>query len=170
MVLSQILTSENKYYYRIHFGRSEDYLPIPKISKRTGKPIEYIGNKAILCAKMKYFKNDIQAGRKVGVNLTSKDFDFYEYEGFDLNVTFDGYELDLNLEKYFDYTDIKSKDKTFCPSKGNYFGLLIRVYDIPRMKVQGLFQYRGALYNATTNSIYYANYYTVDTRNIFFKI
>lgn len=165
----RMFTNEYEYYYRIYFGRSEDYLPIPKISKRTGKPIEFIGKKAILKAKLKYFKNDIQSGRKISVKITSKDFDFYDYEGIDLNVTFDGYELDFQFDKQLNFTKLRSADKNFCPTQSTFFALLIRVYDIPRMKVQGLFQYRGILFKKIDNSIYYTNNYTVDTRNIFSK-
>ena len=153
----------NKYLFRIYFGRSEDYHSIPKISKRTGKPIEYIGNKAILSARIKYYKNELQSTvkNKIAVNITTKDFDFYDYEGEDLNVTFDGYQLDMNLENI-------TKTKKFCPGVYPYFALLIRVYDLPRMKVQGLFQYKIALTNITNNNTI-SNVYTVDTRNIFFQ-
>ena len=62
-VYSKIFTKNNTYIYKIYFGRSEDYHIIPRISKRTGKAIEFIGNKAILSGRIKYFLNEYQ-GKK----------------------------------------------------------------------------------------------------------
>ena len=167
----KIFNDNNKYSYRIYFGRSEDYLSIPEISKRTGKAIEYNGKKAILNARFKYTKNELQDSKKgnVVVNFTSKDFDIYDYEGEDLIVTFDGYELDLQLNTLFNYNDRTMIDKEYCQTTKEYYALIIRVYDLPRMKVQGLFQYKGIIINNNDNSDFYSNIYTVDTRNIFFQ-
>jgi len=166
-----VFNNSNNYSYRIYFGRNEDYLSIPKISKRTGQPIEFIGKKAILNARLKYTKNELQDKTKgnVVINFTSKDFDFYDYEGEDLNVTFDGYELDLKLNSLFQYNERKIIDQTYCQNSNEYYAILIRVYDLPRMKVQGLFQYKGIILKDSDNSTFYSNIYTVDTRNIFFQ-
>ena len=50
-----IFDDKNEYSYRIYFGRSDDYLEIPRLSKRTGNPIEFDGKKAILNARVKYY-------------------------------------------------------------------------------------------------------------------
>ena len=166
-----IFNNKKEYSYRIYFGRSDDYLSIPLISKRTGKQIEFNNKKAILNARFKYYKHELQDNIKgnVVVNFTSKEFDFYEYEGENLNVTFDGYELDLQLYNLFNYNERRITDKSYCINSNDYYALLIRVYDLPRMKVQGLFQYKGILLKTSDNSPYYDNVYTVDTRNIFFQ-
>ena len=166
-----IFNKNREYSYRIYFGRSDDYQAIPKISKRTGKQIVFNENKAILNARIKYYKNELQDNIKgnVVVNFTSKNFDFYEYEGEDLNVTFDGYELDFQLYNVFEYNERRTIDNSYCEKSSDYYALLIRVYDLPRMKVQGLFQYKGILLKTADNSPYYNNIYTVDTRNIFFQ-
>ena len=168
-ILKQIMTPNNIQSFRVLFGRSDDYLPIPKISKKTGKPIEFIGKKAILSAKLKYYKNEMQGKIKGSLNLTTKDIDFYDYEGEDINVTFDGFELDFQLEKAFDYSERGGKGKDFCPNANHYYALVVRVYDLPRMKVQGLFQYNGVLFNASNHSPLSNNIITIDTRNIFFQ-
>ena len=171
--MHQLIFNNNKEYsYRIYFGRSDDYLKVREISQRTGKPIEYIDKKAILVGRLKYYKNELQDHVKnhiVITNFTSKDFDFYEYEGEYFSVTFDGYELDLKLNEVFDYNERRSSDNTYCENPSDYYALLIRVYDLPRMKVQGFFQYKGILLKAADKSEHYSNVYTVDTRNIFFQ-
>ena len=43
--LNKTFYYNNTYSFRVLFGRSDDYLSIPKISKKTGKPIEFIGKK-----------------------------------------------------------------------------------------------------------------------------
>ena len=166
-----MFNNQNEYSYRIYFGRSDDYLSIPNISKKTNQTIEFDGKKAILRAKLKYTKNELQDNIKgnIVVNFTSKDFSFYDYEGEEFNVTFDGYELDLKLSEVFNYNERRIIDNTFCEKSTDYYALLIRVYDLPRMKVQGLFQYKGILLKTSDNSHYYSNVYTVDTRNIFFQ-
>ena len=165
-VHSKMLTKNNTYIYKIYFGRSEDYHIIPRISKRTGKPIEFIGNKAILSGRIKYFLNEYQGKKgEISSNITSKDYDFYDYEGKDINVTFDGFELDLQLDKALDI----NQEKDFCINKVRFYGLLIRVYDLPRMKVQGQFQYRGTVIDKSSNIVIKEDVYTVDTRNIFFQ-
>ena len=166
-----IFDDKNEYSYRIYFGRSDDYLEIPRLSKRTGNPIEFDGKKAILNARVKYYKNELQDNKKgnVVVNFTSKDFDFYEYEGEELKVTFDRYELDLRLSNLFNYNERIITDMSYCQNSTDYYALLIRVYDLPRIKVQGLFQYKGVLFKTKDNSEIYSNVYTLDTRFIFFQ-
>ena len=168
-----IFDSQKKYSYRIYFGRSDDYQSIRNISKRTGKEINFNedGKKAILNARLKYYKNELQSQEigNVVTNFTSKNFDFYDYEGEELNVTFDGYELDLRLNELFNYNERKQSDNSFCVESSDYYSLLVRVYDLPRMKVQGLFQYKGILFKLSDDSEIYSNVYTVDTRNIFFQ-
>ena len=77
----------------IYFGRCEDYHPIPKISKRTGKPIEFIGNKAKLLARVKLVPT--QFYQTTEYNYSYSDHDIYDYEGKYFNVTFDGYFLNI---------------------------------------------------------------------------
>ena len=170
--LKFVFSKSNTINIRVFFGRSEDYHPIPKISKRTGKPIEFNGTKAILNAKLKYVKHELQQlvkeKGKVSTNFTSKDFDIYDYEGIDFNVTFDGYELDFQFNKVFDYNEKMYEDRSFCQSIKNQSSLVVRVYDLPRMKVQGLFQYNCSLIY-TNNTLLRSDIYTVDTRNIFFQ-
>ncbi len=74
-----IFNNKKEYSYRIYFGRSDDYLSIPLISKRTGKQIEFNNKKAILNARFKYYKHELQDNIKgnVVVNFTCKEFDFY---------------------------------------------------------------------------------------------
>ena len=172
-LLKDAFAKNNTYELHIYFGRSEDYFPIPKVSKRTGKPIEFIGNKAVLPARLKYMNNELQSIKikgKVVNNFTSQDFDFYDYEGIDFNVTFDGYDLNLTLKQCFDFYELENKGQ-FCKSDTTQIALLIRVYDLPRMKVQGLFQYNTSALFTKNYSVFMSqsSIYTVDTRNIFFQ-
>ena len=163
--ISYLFSKNPRYYHILQFGRSEDYHPIPKISKKTGKPIEFIGNKAILPAKYKFLPSQNSSSE---YNLSANDFEIADNEGHDFNATFDGYELDIN-----GYLDVmpESEKKLKSSFKLNQT-LLIKVYDLPRMKVQGLFQFRHAL-NFNTSGMDMINksisVYTVDTRNIFFQ-
>ena len=120
-----IFDSQKKYSYRIYFGRSEDYQSIRNISKRTGKAIKFNEdrNKAILNARLKYYKNELQSQEisNVVTNFTGKNFDFYDYEGEGLNVTFDGYELDLRLNELFNYNERKQSDNIFCVESSDYY-------------------------------------------------
>ena len=167
-IYKSLLTKNNTYHLYIHFGRNEDYHNIPKISKRTGKPIEFIGNKALLSAKFKFYVSEIEKKRQR--NITGKDFDFFDYEGEELNVTFDGYELDFHFnEVILEYAERILLDKNFCPTIYYNYILLIRVYDLPRMKVQGQFQYRSSIIRTSDNKELKTNVYTIDTRNIFFQ-
>ena len=146
----------------IFFGRSEDYHPIPKISKKTGKPIEFIGNKAILPARFKLVETQLFEGN-TEYNFSIADYEINDYEGYDYNVTFDGYQL--NFTGYL----------SVCPSlrfeAKTYYSLVMKVYDLPRMKVQGLFQYKYAIFLISQNKFLPAgeSNYTVDTRNVFFQ-
>ena len=167
-IYKSLLTKNNTYHLYIHFGRNEDYHNIPKISKRTGKPIEFIGNKALLSAKFKFYVSEIE--KKMQRNITGKDFYFFDYEGEELNVTFDGYELDFHFnEVILEYAERILLDKNFCPTIYYNYILLIRVYDLPRMKVQGQFQYRSSIIRTSDNKELKTNVYTIDTRNIFFQ-
>ena len=157
-----------KFFEYIYFGRSDDYHPIPKISKRTGKPIQFIGNKAILPAKVKIvpvqFHNDSK-----DYNFSYSDYEIYDYEGKDFNATFDGYCLNLSdypsaFGRDFSKIDIDSYNMEF--EYNTRFALIFKVYDLPRMKVQGLFQYKYYMkYGSRSSSMIY----TVDTRNVFFQ-
>ena len=87
-----------------------------------------------------------------------------------LNVTFDGYELDFHFnEVILEYAERILLDKNFCPTIYYNYILLIRVYDLPRMKVQGQFQYRSSIIRTSDNKELKTNVYTIDTRNIFFQ-
>ena len=155
--------SRGSHYNLIAFGRSEDYHPIPKISKKTGKPIQYIGNYAILPARAKIVP--VQFQETTDYNFSYSDYDIYDYEGYDFNAYFDGYIL--NLSSSFDsYRDYK------CSNDFHYMcALIVKVYDLPRMKVQGLFQFNCSIstypYNPNTRKL--DSIYTVDTRNVFFQ-
>ena len=70
--------SRGSHYNLIAFGRSEDYHPIPKISKKTGKPIQYIGNYAILPARAKIVP--VQFQETTDYNFSYSDYDIYDYE------------------------------------------------------------------------------------------
>ena len=155
--------SRGSHYNLIAFGRSEDYHPIPKISKKTGKPIQYIGNYAILPARAKIVP--VQFQETTDYNFSYSDYEIYDYEGYDFNAYFDGYIL--NLSSSFDsYRDYK------CSNDFHYMcALIVKVYDLPRMKVQGLFQFNCSIstypYNPNTRKL--DSIYTVDTRNVFFQ-
>ena len=155
--------SIGSHYNLIAFGRSEDYHPIPKISKKTGKPIQYIGNYAILPARAKIVP--VQFQETTDYNFSYSDYEIYDYEGYDFNAYFDGYIL--NLSSSFDsYRDYK------CSNDFHYMcALIVKVYDLPRMKVQGLFQFNCSIstypYNPNTRKL--DSIYTVDTRNVFFQ-
>ena len=167
-IFQNLLTEEDTYHLYLYFGRSEDYHDIPKISKRTGKAIEFLGNKALLSAKFKFYESELE--KKVERNLTSKDFDFYDYEGEELNSTFDGYKLDFHFNEIeLRYNERRNLDPKFCKNALYKYILLIRVYDLPRMKVQGQFQYRSSLIRTKDNYELKNAVYTVDTRNIFFQ-
>ena len=146
----------------IEFGRCEDYLPIPKVSKYTGKPIEFIGNKATLYGKFKYTR--VQYDGTSEYNYSYSDSEIYDYEGIPFNATFDGY--NLNFSGFIPPEEMKNLNRNY-----NY-SLLFKVYDLPRMKVQGLFQYRLRYFSLAntgeTNKDKYVTY-TVDTRNVFFQ-
>ena len=149
------------FHYYIEFGRCEDYHPIPKISKRTGKPIEFIGKKAILSAKYKITKTQFVSSNEYDYSYS--DTEIGELEGKEINITFDGYRLNTS----FISTDL---DETlFYYSSLDYYTILLKVYDLPRMKVQGMFQYALALRNITTFKSHRNITYTVDTRNVFFQ-
>ena len=64
-----MFNNQNEYSYRIYFGRSDDYLSIPLISKRTNQSIIFNGKKAILSAKYKYTKNELQDNIKDNINF-----------------------------------------------------------------------------------------------------
>ena len=154
-------------YYDFHqlidFGRSEDYHPIPKVSKRTGKPIEYIDNKAILPAR---FKLAIVQNKTINYDFSYSDYEIYDYEGYDFNVTFDGFTL--NVSEYLQVC-LRVNCKLNIAT-GVYYALIVKVYDLPRMKVQGLFQYRYHIANKEGPMLTIrTSIYTVDTRNVFFQ-
>ena len=143
----------------IYFGRSEDYQPIPKISKRTGKPIEFNGNTAKLLARIKFVPT--QFYQTTEYNYSYSDHDIYDYESKYYNVTFDGYFMNIT-----GYGSLISGLKTSMARKK--FTLLLEVFDVPRMKVQGLFQYKYVA-NYSKGTLQNTSIYTVDTRNIFFQ-
>ena len=149
-----------KYSEFIHFGRSEDYHPIPKISKKTGKPIEYFEKYALLHAKIKLVELQ-NYELKPGFKTSYSDYEIEDYEGIDIRVGFDGYNLDIS-----GYPSLFRNIKFYQYQK---YAIIIKVYDLPRMKVQGLFQYAYIIYNITSGWSVTADYYTVDTRNVFFQ-
>ena len=153
------IRSFQKYNYHIVFGRCDDYHPIPKISKRTGKPIPFIGNKALLSAKYKIVKT--QFVNTDVYDYSYSDNEILDYEGEEFNTTFDGYTLNLSI--------LSKLNRTHLPRDNDFYSILVKVYDLPRMKVQGLFQYtldfRTIEEYISKNNVTL----TVDTRNIFFQ-
>ena len=155
---------------RIYFGRADDYLPIPKNSKKTGQAIQYNGKKAILKSRFKIAKSQLlYINNENEFNFSKNDYELLEYEGEEFNSYFDGYELDFsNLQNTNYFSNSKKNDPEFCNNPNDIYALLIKVYDLPRMKVQGLFQYNYSILS-TNLQIQKSFIYTVDTRNIFFQ-
>ena len=73
-------TDTNYQTLRIYFGRSDDYLSIPTISKRTGKDIEFNGKKAKLLAKYKIIPDTLLKNESQ-YDPTYHDYDILEIEG-----------------------------------------------------------------------------------------
>ena len=155
---------------RIYFGRADDYLPIPKNSKKTGQAIQYNGKKAILKSRFKIAKSQLlYIYNENEFDFSKNDYELLEYEGEEFNSYFDGYELDFsNLQNTNYFSNSKTNDPEFCNNPNDIYALLIKVYDLPRMKVQGLFQYNYSILS-TNLQIQKSFIYTVDTRNIFFQ-
>ena len=155
---------------RIYFGRADDYLPIPKNSKKTGQAIQYNGKKAILKSRFKIAKSQLlYINNENEFNFSKNDYELLEYEGEEFNSYFDGYELDFsNLQNTNYFSNSKTNDPEFCNNPNDIYALLIKVYDLPRMKVQGLFQYNYSILS-TDLKVQKSFIYTVDTRNIFFQ-
>ena len=151
--------NETKFTEVIHFGRSDDYHSIPKISKKTGKPIQFSENWAVLNAKIKIV--NLQLDLKKEYDFSYSDYEINDYEGINITVLFNGYLLD--------FTGYVSFFKNFKFIQMAKYALLLKVYDLPRMKVQGLFQYKYAIYNIVTGVYSNGEVYTVDTRNVFFQ-
>ena len=161
-------TNANYQTLRIYFGRSDDYLPIRNRSKRTGNPIEFNGKKAKLLAKYKIIPDTLLKNESE-YDPSYHDYDILESEGEEFNVTFDGYELDLsNLRSTTSYNNAKSDPKFCKDSSTDVFIIIVKVYDLPRMKVQGLFQYNYSSLSSDLK-VQKSFIYTVDTRNIFFQ-
>ena len=153
---------DDSYQLFIFFGRADDYHSVPKISKRNGKEIQKDANgNSILETK---FKITLLENRLTIKNLTSKDFDFYDYEGYEGKVTFDGYKMGFSFEN----SDFNFKN--FIENNGMSeelnLTLLVRVYDTPGFKVQGYYQYKSLIQGS---DIQKTKIYTVDTRNVFFQ-
>ena len=155
---------------RIYFGRADDYLPIPKNSKKTGQAIQYNGKKAILKSRFKIAKSQLlYINNENEFNFSKNDYELLEYEGEEFNSYFDGFELDFsNLQNTNYFSNSKTNDPEFCNNPNDIYALLIKVYDLPRMKVQGLFQYNYSILS-TDLKVQKSFIYTVDTRNIFFQ-
>ena len=154
---------ENSCSLYVYFGRSDDYHSVPKISKKTGKDISKDANgKNILETKFKITLLEDENDTK---GLTSKDYDFYEYEGYEAKTLFDGYEMKFNLleNSNFNLNNYLTENNL---SKETKLALIIRVYDTPAFKIQGYFQYKS---NIQCNSDIISKIYTVDTRNVFFQ-
>ena len=157
------------YVLKIFFGRSEDYLSVPIKSKKYGFTIQKYPktNKKVLQGRVKIIK-DYLINDPDEYNYTIHDYEILEYEGEDFYALFDGYELDFSfLNRSSSYTKLSSSSD-FCKNNNDVYAIILKVYDLPRMKVQGLFQYNLSEIspeNEVTNSFIY----TVDTRNIFFQ-
>ena len=160
-------TDANYQTLRIYFGRSDDYLPIPTKSKTTGLAIEFNGKKATLLAKYKIIPDTLLKNESE-YDPSYHDYDLLETEGEEFNVVFDGFELDLsNLRNTTLYNNVKS-DPKFCKDSTDVYVIIVKVYDLPRMKVQGLFQYNYSSLSSDLK-VQKSFIYTVDTRNIFFQ-
>ena len=152
------------YVETIFFSRFKDYYPIPKFSKKTGKPIEYYEDYAMMNAKIKVVELQNYESRP-GFNLSYLDYDIEDYEGTDLIVYFNRYEIDFSgFMRYF---------KNFKFYKYQKYAIILKVYDLPRMKMLGLFQFAYLYVNLTNTELFsraHTNqFYTVDTRNVFFQ-
>ena len=162
-------TDANPQTLRIYFGRSDDYLSVPKMSQKTGKNIQYNGKKAILLSRFKIVKDQLlNKNSDYEYDFSQNDYKIYDIEGQEFNSYFDGYELDFSEIKNTNYYNEISSDSNFCKSSTDVYAIIIKVYDLPRMKVQGLFQYN---YSALSSDLKVQKsfIYTVDTRNIFFQ-
>ena len=161
-------TDSNPQSLRIYFGRSDDYLPVPDKSKRTGESIQYNGKKAILLSRFKIVKDQLLKNEKE-FDFSKNDYVLYEYEGEEFNSYFNGYELDFSNLKNTQYFTTKIlSDSSFCQDTTDVYAIIIKVYDLPRMKVQGLFQYNLSALSSDLK-VQKSFIYTVDTRNIFFQ-
>ena len=156
----------NKNYKQIiQFGRCDDYHPIRNISRKTGESIQFTGKKATLPAKFKIVPLQSYEGKEY--NFSNSDYEIADYDGIDFKATFDGYELDIS--GYANYLDQIQTNEIL--QDDTLYALITKVYDLPRMKVQGLFQYRYSAYNIYDGSLLnnIKSVYTVDTRNVFFQ-
>ena len=162
-------TDANPQTLRIYFGRSDDYLSVPKMSQKTGKNIQYNGKKAVLLSRFKIVKDQLlNKNSDYEYDFSQNDYKIYDIEGQEFNSYFDGYELDFSEIKDTNYYTEISSNSNFCKSSTDVYAIIIKVYDLPRMKVQGLFQYN---YSALSSDLKVQKsfIYTVDTRNIFFQ-
>ena len=102
-------------------------------------------------------------------DFSKNDYVLYQYEGEEFNSYFNGYELDFSNLKNTQYFTTKiSSDSSFCKDTTDVYAIIIKVYDLPRMKVQGLFQYNLSALSSDLK-VQKSFIYTVDTRNIFFQ-
>ena len=158
----------NPQTLRIYFGRSDDYLSIPTRSRKTGKNIIFNGKKATLYSRFKIIKD--QLIKKEGeYDFSLNDYNLLDYESEEFNSYFDGYELDFsNLKNTQFYSTKILTNPSFCQDPTDIYAIIIKVYDLPRMKVQGLFQYNLSSLSPDLK-VQKSFIYTVDTRNIFFQ-
>ena len=166
--LSKYMQNSNPYTLRIYFGRSDDYLPIPQISKKTRNQISYNGKKAILLSRFKIAKDQL-INKEGEYDFSRNDYNILENEGEEFNSYFDGYELDFsNLRQTTYYANKILTEQNFCQNPLDVYAIIIKVYDLPRMKIQGLFQYNLSAFSSDLK-LQKSFIYTVDTRNIFFQ-
>ena len=147
-------------YEQILFSRSEDYRPMAEYSKKTGQKIKY-SNSYILPARIKIVPAHFDLEELFTYDPSYSDYEFTnDTDGFDYSVKFDGYRLDFT-----GYIHLFANVNFFMIRK---FALLLKVYDLPRMKVQGWFQYMYILFHEN-GTMFKNDIYTVDTRNVFFQ-
>ena len=147
-------------YEQILFSRSEDYRPMAEYSKKTGQKIKY-SNSYILPARIKIVPAHFDLEELFTYDPSYSDYEFTnDTDGYEYSVKFDGYRLDFT-----GYIHLFANVNFFMIRK---FALLLKVYDLPRMKVQGWFQYMYILFHEN-GTMFKNDIYTVDTRNVFFQ-
>ena len=160
-------TDSNYQTLRIYFGRSDDYLPIPNISRHTGNKITFSGKKATLSARFKIIPDTLLKDENE-YDPSYHDYEILDNEGEEFNVYFDGFELDLSNLRHTNFYNTISSNSNYCKQSSDVLAMIIKVYDLPRMKVQGLFQYNYSSLSSDLK-VQKSFIYTVDTRNIFFQ-
>ena len=82
----------------VQFGRADDYHSVPSISKTNENPIQTDkSGRFILESKFKITFLENNANNKI---ITSREYDFYDYEGIKGPCYFDGFELSFDFGNF----------------------------------------------------------------------